>query len=49
MLNKEYSYTSTSPLGLHELFYGELYLFIYYLLYTVPIYSGYTLHNYLGM
>ena len=26
-LNKEYSYTSTNPLGLHGLFQGELYLY----------------------
>jgi hypothetical protein len=27
-LRKEYSYTSTSPMGLHGLFYGELYLYL---------------------
>jgi len=26
MLKKEYSYTSTSLIGLHNLFYGEFYL-----------------------
>jgi hypothetical protein len=32
-LRKEYSYTSTPPLGLHSLFQSELYLF--YLLYLL--------------
>ena len=27
-LKKEYSYTSTPPLGLHGLFWGDLYLYI---------------------
>jgi hypothetical protein len=32
-LNKEYSYTSIPHLGLRGLFYGELYLYLYLLIY----------------
>jgi len=28
-LQKEQSYTSTPPLGLHSLFYSEIYLYLY--------------------